>query len=283
MSVREVMLVALCGILVIPAGVAAQVATQTPAEIAAVNQIDKRYDSLVPRELSFLDDRGYRVKLGDFLGERPVVISLNYSDCPMLCNVMLREFVVAASGAQLRAGEDFEFVSISIDPQESVQRAASTKAKYVELSGDPESAKGWHFLTGERTSIDAAAQAVGVSYVYLPDRKEYSHPAVFVVVTPDGRISQYLQGAGLESETLRLTLVDASQGKLGTATDWFVLACFVYDPNSNSYAFAARRVMQWGAGFTVVALVVGLVPFWLRRPRSAESVDHPAGSREIEG
>ena len=254
------------GILLIPSLVDAQVNDgKVPAEIAAVNRLDRNYGGELPREASFVDDQGHRVLLGELLGNRPVVVSLNYSDCPMLCQVMLREFVGTFSAAGLVPGQDFDLISVSLDPHETPDRARQTKRKYVELSGRPDSADGWHFLTGNKSEIDRVARTVGVSYLYLPDRKEYSHPAVFVICTPEGRISQYLEGTGLEPQTLRLSLVDASAGKMGTVRDWFVLACFVYDPNSNSYTFAAVRLMRWGGGLTVVAVLFGSLPFWLRR------------------
>lgn len=236
---------------------------QMPPEVAAVQKIDRKLDQPLPLEASFVDDLGHRVTLRDYVGDRPLVISLNYSDCPMLCQAQLRDFVGKFSAAGLEPKNDFVMVSISIDPNETVERAAATKAKYVELSGKPGLEDGWHFLTGKKAEIDRVAQGLGITYVYVPSRKEYSHPAVFVIATPEGRIAQYLMSPGFDEETLRLTLVDASEGKIGTASDWLALACFVYDPNSNSYVFAARRVMQWGAGATVVMVLLGLVPFWL--------------------
>lgn len=255
---------------------------RVPAEIAAVQEIDRRMDEQVPLQASFVDDKGHRVSLGDYIGERPIVLSLNYSDCPMLCQAQLRDFVGKFSAAGLEPLNDFVLVSISIDPNESVERAAATKEKYVALSGKPGLSDGWHFLTGTKAEIDRVAKAVGISYVYVPSRKEYSHPAVFVVLTPDGRISQYLMATAFDEETLRLTLVEASEGRIGTASDWLALACFVYDPNSNSYVFAARRVMQWGAGATVVMLVIGLVPFWMSRgtKNHQNRASIPAGSDE---
>ena len=237
--------------------------SQTPDEIAAVERIDRKIDQLLPFDAQFVDDRGHRVSLQDFVGERPLIVSLNYSDCPMLCQAQLRDFVGKFSAAGLEPLRDFELISISIDPTETVERARETKEKYLELSGKPASRDGWHFLVGEKSQIDRVASAVGVSYRYVVSRKEYAHPAVFVICTPEGRISQYLNSNQSDETTLRLTLVEASEGKLGSPGDWLALACFVYDPNSNSYVFAAKRVMQWGAGATVVLVLLGLIPFWL--------------------
>lgn len=255
--------------------------SQPPSEVSDVNKIDKHYDGELPLDASFQDDQGHRVKLGDFFGSRPVVISLNYSDCPMLCDIQLREFVVSASQLELTPGIDYDVVSISLDPRETVERAKETKAKYVALSGKNQTADGWHVLTGEKKSIDAVAEALGITYRFLPERKEYSHPVVFTVCTSEGRISQYLQGVGLPKETLRLSLIDASQGKLGTPADWFVLACFVYDPDSNSYAPVAARIMRWAGGVTVVVMLVCLVPFWIRRSGRVSDVVQ-GGSEDME-
>jgi protein SCO1/2 len=255
--------------------------SQPPSEVSDVNKIDKHYDGELPMDALFQDDQGHRVKLGDFFGSKPVVISLNYSDCPMLCDIQLREFVVSASQLELTPGIDYEVVSISLDPRETVERAKETKAKYVSLSGKNQTADGWHVLTGEKKSIDAVADALGITYRFLPDRKEYSHPVVFTVCTSEGRISQYLQGVGLPKETLRLSLIDASEGKLGSPTDWFVLACFVYDPDSNSYAPVAARLMRWAGGVTVVVMLVCLVPFWIRRSGRV-SIEGQFGSEEMD-
>ena len=252
---------------------AAQVNSWTsPDEVSDYTKIEKKYDALLPLDTPFTDDRGYRVVLGDFFKGRPVVVSLNYSDCPMLCDVQLREFVVSASQLEMVPGVDYEVVSISLDPNETTRRAKETKAKYVALSGKTQTADGWHVLTGERSSIEAVARALGISYRFIKDRKEYAHPLVFTICTGEGRISQYLQGVGLPKATLRLALVDASEGKLGSPTDWFVLSCFVYDPNSNSYSPLASKIMKWAGGFTVFILLVFLVPFWLRRT-PAENAD----------
>ncbi|MCA9105135.1 MAG: SCO family protein [Planctomycetales bacterium] len=252
---------------------------QVPAEIAAVEQVDRRIDSMLPLSASFVDDEGHRVALRDYVGDLPIVVSLNYSDCPMLCQAQLRDFVAKFSAAGMEPNTDFQLVSISIDPHESVERARDTKQKYLELSGKPASRDGWHFLTGEKAEIDRVANGIGVSYTYVPSRKEYAHPAVFVICTPEGRISQYLNATQYDEETLRLTVVEASEGKLGTAGDWLALACFVYDPNSNSYVFAARRVMQWGAGATIVMLLVGLIPFWIGLSRRRQ-LDSPRNAHE---
>ncbi|MEC8509623.1 MAG: SCO family protein [Planctomycetota bacterium] len=255
-------------------GFAAQVNSWTPPdEVSDYTTIQKNYDGVLPLETRFTDDEGYRVSLGDLFKGRPVVISLNYSDCPMLCDIQLREFVVSASQLEMVPGVDYEVVSISLDPNETTQRAKDTKAKYVALSGKSQTAEGWHVLTGDRTSIDAVANALGISYKYIKDSKEYAHPVVFTVCTGDGRISQYLQGVGLPKSTLRLALVDASEGNLGSPTDWFVLSCFVYDPDSNSYSPLASKIMKWAGGFTVFVLLVCLVPFWLRRSPAGKTSD----------
>ena len=242
-----------------------------PIEIQGVNEIDKHYDAQIPLDTRFVDDAGDRVELGKYFGEKPVVISLNYSNCPMLCDLQLREFVIACGQLQMQPGVDYEVVSISIDPRETVDRAKATKEKYVALSGRTDTAKGWHMLTGDKASIDRIARTLGITYKYLPDRNEYSHPAAFVVCTPSGKISQYLQGTSLPVDTLRLSLVDASEGKLGSPLDWFVLTCFVYNADSNSYAPVAVKVMRWAGAFTVFVMLVCLVPFWFRRPKERDN------------
>lgn len=269
-----ILLASLLWVIPSPEQVSAQVKSwDAPSEVSEYSNISKNYNQLLPLETKFVDELGRPVELGDFFGNGPVVVSLNYSDCPMLCDIQLREFVISASQLSLEPGTDYQVVSISLDPNETPQRARETKEKYVALSGKTSTREGWHMLTGDRQSIDGVAEALGISYAFLTDKKEYAHPIVFTVCTGEGRISQYLQGVGLPKETLRLALVDASQGKLGSPTDWFVLSCFVYDPDSNSYSPLASKIMKWAGGFTVFILLVWLVPFWLRRTPSGETTD----------
>lgn len=243
----------------------AQLVDAAPEEISEIG-IDEKLDSPLPLDLRFRDDRGRTIYLGSlFSGGRPVLLSLNYSDCPMLCSLQLNGLVDGLRGISLTPGTDFEIVSVSIDPSEQPERARLTKQKYVGAYGRPGTAAGWHFLVGGADSIRDLADAVGFRYKYVPERKEFAHAAALMLCTPDGRISRYLYGVQFPPQTLKLSLIEAGEGKIGTTLDRVILFCFHYDAESGRYGPVARRIMRLGAGLTLCVLLVGLVPFWIRR------------------
>ena len=238
--------------------------------------IDEKPNAHLPLDLGFLDSSGNRIQLADlFDSERPVLLSLNYSDCPMLCQLQLNGLVDGLRNLSWDAGEEFEICSVSINPLETPQRARQVKQRYVKAYGRPTSAKGWNFLTGDKESIEQLADAVGFRYKYLPERDEYAHTAAIMVCTPNGRVSRYLYGVLYPAQTLKLALVEAGEGKIGSTLDRVLLYCFHYDETSGRYAPVARRLMKLGAGMTLTTLAVGLIPIWLRRRRAV-----PAGRDE---
>jgi protein SCO1/2 len=270
-------------------GVGAQVVEGQPGELEGVG-VDEKLDASIPLDLAFVDSTGQSIRLQEiFAGQRPVLLSLNYSDCPMLCRVQLNGLVDALKEMTWTPGREFDVVSVSIDPAESVERSAETKAKYLKMYGRPVPAAGWRFLTGSQEAINQLADAVGFRFRYVPDRKEYSHAAVLMVCTPPGRVSRYLYGIAYDPQTLKLSLVEAGEGKIGSSLDRVLLFCFHYDPDARRYGMAARRVMQLGGGLTVLVLLCILLPAWIRRrPRpagtaAASATAEPGGSRETCG
>lgn len=242
---------------------------ETPDAVDGLG-VTEHLNELLPLDTPFTDDRGALIRLGDYFdGKKPVILSLNYSNCPMLCQQQLNGLVRTLSEMDASVGEDFHVVSISIDPRESYQKASKTRMRYYQEYDRPGTANGWHFLVGEAKSIMAVAKATGFQYRYVPERKEYAHNAVLMLCTPDGRISRYLYGVQFDEPTLRLSLVEASEGKIGTTVDQIILTCFMYDESSGRYGPQAVRLMQLGAFTTVTCLVVGLTPFWLLRRRTA--------------
>lgn len=244
-----------------------------PKELENIG-VDEHLDAQVPLDLRFRDEEGRSVTLREFFKQgKPVVLSLNYSNCPMLCNLQLTGLTKGLRELDWTSGREFEVVSISIDPAESPLRAAETRSKYLSLYNRSE--QGWHFLVGNKTSIRAITGAVGMRYTYVTERNEYAHPAVAVLCTPDGRISRYLYGIEFPEQTLRLSLVEASEGKIGSAGDQLLLFCFHYDPLTGTYApRAARLMMAVGGGLTVMTLAGGLLVLWSRdslRPAGGEA------------
>lgn len=229
---------------------------ELPAELRDVG-IDQRVGERVPMDIPFVDEDGRRVKIGDYFRDgRPVLFTLNYSDCPMLCSVQLDALADALREVDLEPGEDFVIITISIDPNEAHEDAKAAKEGYVERTMNPRYAEGWHFLTGEEPDIRAFADAVGFHYKYIPETGEYSHPPALVVVTPAGRIARYLPSvADYQPLLLKYSIVEASEGKVGDVVDAFFLTCFHYDPSSRSYTLYATNFMRFGAALTVIGLV----------------------------
>ncbi|MEQ8847060.1 MAG: SCO family protein [Botrimarina sp.] len=256
----------------------AQLLSDLPEQMQGVG-IDDKSGAQIPLDLRFRDENGRAITLADvFDGDRPVLLSLNYSDCPMLCGLQLNGLVQSLQDLKLSAGKDFDVVSVSVDPLETTSRAKLTEQKYLKQYARGGAAGGFRFLTGNNDNIRALADAIGFRYKYLPDRKEYSHTAAEIVCTPDGVVSRYLYGVMYDPQTLRLSLVEASDGKIGSPLDQLILYCFHYDETEGRYGPVARRVMSVGAGITVVALAAGLLPYWLHR--SSPPAPDPAGEAD---
>ncbi len=254
----------LCVILCLSGSVAAQINEELDS-LEGVG-IDEQLDAELPLELTFRDADGKEMRLGDlFDGERPVLLSLNYSDCPMLCQLQLNGLVDGLRELSWDVGEKFQVCSVSINPLETPQRARQVKQRYVKEYNRPGTAPGWHFLTGQQPAIEQLADTVGFRYKYVAERDEYAHAAAVMVCTPEGRVSRYLYGVLYPAQTLKLAMVEAGEGKVGTTLDRVLLYCFHYDETSGRYAPVARRLMKVGAGLTVTVLALGLIPVWLRR------------------
>jgi len=209
----------------------------------------------VPKTLGFVDETGRPVTLGDYMdGKLPTVFTFNYSNCPMLCSLMLNGFVNGLKELDFTPGREFRVVTVSIDPTEKPARALETQRRYLGHYGKPEAKDGWHFLTGSEGNIKAYADALGLSYSYVPERKEYAHPSAIVVASPDGKIVRYLYGVEYPAQSLRLAVLEASEGKIGTAFDRLILYCFHYDSTQGRYAPMAANIMRLGGGVAVVLL-----------------------------
>ena len=232
--------------------------------------IDQRIGQQLPLDLTFHDEAGRNVRLGDFFRDKPVVLALAYYDCPMLCTQVLNGMTGSLKTMSLQAGTDFDVVVVSIDPQDSYQMAAAKKDTYVRSYGRPQGAAGWHFLTGADTSIKPLAGALGFRYAYDASLKQYAHGAAIYVVTPKGVVSRYLLGIDFAPRDLRLALVEASNNALGTVTDRVLLLCYHYDPSAGKYSGAVLNSIRAGFIVTVGAFLTFLFVS-LRRERSAST------------
>ena len=229
--------------------------------------IDQKIGQKLPLDLVFRDEDGKDVKLGQFFGSRPVVIALAYYECPMLCTQVLNGMTAALKTISFDAGKDFDVVVVSIDPKDNFRLAANKKQSYLTHYGRPETAGGWHFLTGTEASIKPLAEAIGFRYAYDANIKQYAHGAAIYVATPSGVIARYLLGIDFAPRDLRLALVEASNNQLGSVTDKVLLLCYHYDPSVGKYGVAILNAVRIG----FVGTVTGFLAFLfvsLRRERA---------------
>ena len=233
--------------------------------------IDQRLDEQVPLELAFRDEAGRSVRLGDYFGKRPVVLALVYYNCPMLCTQVLNGLVSALSVVSFDAGKQFDVVAVSFDPREKPADAAAKKAAYVSRYKRPGAQAGWHFLTGDQASIAALAKAVGFRYRYDADLDQFAHASAVYVLTPGGRVSRYFFGIEYAPKDLRLGLIEAADGRIGTPIDQILLYCFHYDPKSGKYGATIVNIVRLAGGATVLALALSIV-LLSRRARRLRSV-----------
>jgi protein SCO1/2 len=216
--------------------------------------ISQRLNDRIPADLAFRDENGNAVRLGDYFGKKPIVLSLVYFECPALCTEVLNGELRTMKVLSLDLGKDYEAVTVSFQPKDTPTLAKAKRDVYVGQYGRSGSAQSWHFLTGEQPSIDALTQAAGFQYAYDPAIKQYAHAAAILVLTPEGRISRYFYGVQYSARDLRLGLVEASEGKIGTITDHAILYCYQYDPMTGKYGLIVMNVVRAGGLLTVLAL-----------------------------
>ena len=217
--------------------------------------IDQRLNEQVPLNLTFKDEQGKTVKLGDYFHEgRPVILNLVYFQCPMLCTEVLNGLTSALKVIRFTPGKEFEVVTVSIDPRETPQLAANKKEMYLKKLGYPEAAKGWHFLTGEQPQIAELAQAVGFRYRFDAKLDQFAHAAGIMLLTPAGKVAQYYFGVEYSAKDMRLGIVEASQNKIGSLADYVLLYCYHYDPRTGRYGATITNIIRL-AGLTTVAVL----------------------------
>lgn len=258
---------------------AAERIEQAPKELEEVG-VKEHLNAQIPLDLTFVESTGKQVRLQDlFDGERPVVLTMNYSNCPMLCSLQLNGLFEGLQGMEWDIGENFQMVTVSVDPKETPQRSELTKKKYLKLYGRPGVSDSWHVLTGREPAIKRLARTVGFGYTYVTDTKEYAHPAVTIICTPDGKVSRYLYGIEYDPQTLKLSLMEAAEGKIGSTLDQMILYCFHYDAEKGRYGPAAVKIMRLGGAVAVVLLAGMVVFFWRRGERRSPAAEpQPAES-----
>ncbi|HEY1696989.1 MAG TPA: SCO family protein [Polyangiaceae bacterium] len=257
----------------------APVVNALPTALRGVD-IKENLGGALPRDAVFRDTEGNQVRLGDYLdGKRPTLLVFAYHTCPMLCSLVLDATVKALDEVPWTVGDQFDVVSISIDPKDTPETAAKKRAKVVDgyrrARGSP---KGWHFLTGEETQIRKVTDAVGFEYRYDPVQKQYAHPAAIYLLTPEGRMARYLYGVQYEPNDIRLGLLEASQGRSVSTTERILLYCYHFDPKGGHYNLVALNVMRIGGGVTLAGLCGLLAVAWARDRRKRRKHAPGAGA-----
>jgi protein SCO1/2 len=228
----------------------------------------------LPLDAEFVDSSGNRIRLGDCFTGRPVILHLVYYDCPMLCKLSADGLFRTLSTLTLKPGNDFSIVTLSFDSRETPELSAKAREMAIERCGSEPVDNGWRFLTGEQSQIDAVTEAVGFRYTFDEKTKQYAHAAGLFVLTPDGVVSRYLSGIEYSPRDLRLALVEASGGKVGTAGDQVLLLCYMYDPSRGRYGLAIMTVLRTAGALTVGIMATGIFVM-IRRERRQNSI--PAG------
>lgn len=264
---------------------AGQTQDRPPALLDGVG-ITQRLNQQLPLGLPFTDDAGQPVTLGSFFGRRPAILALVYYRCPMLCSEELDGLTSALQMVKYVPGKDFDIVVVSIDPSETTEMAAAKKREYLKRYGHPETADGWHFMTGPQPSIDALTNAVGFRYVKIPvpgsTQVQFAHASAIQIVTPEGKLAQYYMGVEYSPKDLLLGLNEASSNRIGSPVDNILTYCYHYNPQTNKHSLIVARVVQMGGGLTVI-LLGGFMLIMFRRDFHHDGiVGHSSSNRSAD-
>jgi protein SCO1/2 len=250
-------------------------ASQVPQVLREIG-FDQNIDQRVPLDTTFRNEAGATVRLGDYFGKKPVVMVFAYYDCPMLCSLVINGLSSALGTMTLNPGADFEIVTVSFNPHDTPATATAKKAVYLERYKRPGAGEGWHFLTGDQPQIDRLTKAAGFRYAWDEATKQYAHPSGVIVLTPDGRLSKYLFGVEYGPRDLRLGIVEASDGKIGTPVDALLLYCYHYDPMTGKYGLVIMRTMRIAGAATVLAIGAFIFVMVRRERHAGLHTAHPA-------
>jgi protein SCO1 len=241
--------------------------SQTPSVLADV-RFDQRLNEPLPLETRFKDEDGRDVALGDYFGTKPVVLAFVYYECPMLCTQVLNGLTTSLTVLTETVGREFDVVAISFDARETPALANGKKKSNLDRYKRPESASGWHFLTGDEAAIRSVTDAAGFKFAWDEQTQQFAHPSGIIVATPEGKLSRYFFGIEYAPRDVKFALMESSAGRIGNAIDQLLLYCYHYDPASGSYGFVAMGAVRIGGALTVLALV-GFVVGSIRREMRA--------------
>ena len=259
-------------------GAGVQLNDGSPKEVEGVT-VEQHLGGQLPLNLPLTDWLGRRVRMARYFdGEKPTIVTLNYSDCPVLCSVQLNQLALTLQDLDLELGKDFRVLTVSIDPKETTQRVRETREKYVgQLNSAARSEDGWAFCTAPASTIKQLADTLGFRYTYDRMTGEYFHPAMLAFVSPDGVITRYSLDVAFPPDQMKLAILDAGQGTVGSPVELFILRCFSYDPNRNSYVLQAWMLMRLGGAATIGVMLAVLAPYWIGRKRSPRQATASSG------
>jgi protein SCO1/2 len=243
----------------------AQLSEGLPRELRNV-AFEQHLDAQLPLDLSFVDEHGEGVRLGDYFGEKPVVLVLAYYTCRMLCHQVLNGVASSLGVLEFTAGEEFDVVTVSFDPRDEPEAAAAAERGYLHRYSQQDTAGGWHFLTGEEAEIRRLTETVGFRYEYDPRLDQFAHASGIVVVTPEGKLARYFYGVEFPPRDLRLALVEASENRIGNPVDQLLLYCFQYDPATGKYGAVVMNMLRVAAVLTLVGVVLLILVLRRRHP-----------------
>jgi len=247
--------------------------TSPPPDILKKVGVEQHLNQAIPLDLKFRDESGRDVKLGDYFGKKPIVLSMVYYECPMLCGEVLNGEASVFSALKFNLGQEFEAVTVSFDPRETPDLARAKKRVFVERYGREGADQAWHFLTGPQESVDALTKAVGFNYAWDRQSNQFAHAAAIMVITPDGHIAQYFYGVEYSPKDLRFGLVQASENHIGNVVDQILLYCYHYDPRTGKYGALISRALSLAGALTV--LILGgflIIMFRLEPQKSREAL-----------
>ena len=247
--------VLICGAAARAQGLAAsgEPASAKPGVLSRVG-IDQRIGERIPLDLPFVDEEGKTVRLGQYFGKRPVILALVYYECPMLCTQVLNGLVTALTVMNFEPGREFEVVAVSFNPKEGPGLAAQKKANYLQRYGRPQTAAGWHFLTGPEDSIERLTKAIGFRYEYDDEIAQFAHGAAIELLTPSGVLAQYYYGIEYSARDMRLGIIEAADEHVGSVMDQVLLLCLHYDPATGKYGATVLTLVRVGGILTVLAM-----------------------------
>ncbi len=245
--------------------------------------IDQKLGSQVPMDLTFRDESGETVTLAELVEDRPVVLSLVYYECPMLCNEIMRGELNCFNDMKFTLGDEFTAISVSIDPDETAFVASAKKKTYSGSYKDPEAFKDWRFLTGDQENIQILADAVGYRYSYMPSADEFAHGSAIMVLTPEGKVARYFYGISYPERDVRFGLMEAAEERIGSLADEMILLCYRYDPLTGTYGSIIFKTLRIAGAVTVLA-IIGMVAMLLRYERAkARAIADKTGSSKPPG